>query len=106
MALTQITVENHSHFPIKFKLIWGLSEIGSVDIEPAPRVKAPPPSGNIPCEYVWYDLIISDKSGTSRILEKSGVYGGTSWVWTGEDLYERPQATPPIIEQETHHPSR
>jgi hypothetical protein len=115
MASTQITVENRTLILIKVAVLWGDKNIpihvGSVDIQPRPEVKAPAPSGNIPCEYVWYDLKITDSSG--RLLSEKQVKGGTSWIFEGASLdpygpnryrlWEHPGATPPIIEQGTHH---
>jgi hypothetical protein len=107
MASTQITVENRSPIPINVKLTWADGFIGQVDIEAAqtpeggggPRTghQRPPSgtSGNIPCEYVWYDLRIytleagrgwreaPNALAKSRSLVEKQARGGSSWIFDG-----------------------
>ena len=109
MASTQITVENRSPIPINVKLTWADGFIGQVDIEAArtpeggggPRTGHQRPasgtSGNIPCEYVWYDFWIIDPArGLTRDGQVGGVVGGhtlakkqargsTSWYFEGTE---------------------
>jgi hypothetical protein len=87
MASTQITVVNRTDIAIYALLTWAGGHIGGVDI---PAAQTPPtrpgaegtghhresyPSGNVPCEYVWYDFSIIDKRyGLTR--DMTGVVGG------------------------------
>jgi hypothetical protein len=76
MASTQLSVTNNSDIPIKARLIWGASEIGSADIQPRA-------SGNIGCEWVWYDLRIINNNINTEIAMQNGVYGESSWIFAG-----------------------
>jgi hypothetical protein len=104
MASTKITVENRTAIPVYALLTWAGGHIGGTDI---PAVPAPPrrpgaegtghhrdfPSGNIPCEYVWYDFWVLDPSqGLTRdggsvvgghTLAKKQARGSTSWIFEG-----------------------
>jgi hypothetical protein len=105
MASTKITVENRTDITIYALLTWAGGHVGGAEI---PAAQAPPsrpgaegtghhrnfPSGNIPCEYVWYDFWILDpRQGLIRDGEVGGVVGGpnplvkkqargsTSWIF-------------------------
>jgi hypothetical protein len=111
MASTKITVENRTDIPIYALLTWAGGHIGGVNI---PAAQTPPkrpgaegtghhresyPSGNIPCEYVWYDFSILDpRQGLTRdmtgvigghTLAKNQARGSTSWIFelTAEQGY-------------------
>jgi hypothetical protein len=106
VASTSITVENRSDIPITAKLTWGFSDVGSVGI-PANNweQKGPSPTNSIPCEYVWYDLRISNNNNGIEVLMQKAIKGGTSWFFDGNatdgyHLWERPKETPPILQQE------
>jgi hypothetical protein len=102
MASTQITVENRTDIRIYALLTWAGGHIGGVEIQPRPGGAGPGPSGNIPCEYVWYDLQILDPSkGFTRDVtgvvgghgmpgaEKSKqARGGTSWIFERTEKQE------------------
>jgi hypothetical protein len=93
MASTQITVENLTVIPIYALLTWAGEHIRGVVIQ------APTPdadgmydredfrSGSIPCEYVWYDLSVSEAlygagvAGANIFATKQGIRGGTSWIF-------------------------
>jgi hypothetical protein len=93
MASTQITVENRTDIPISALLTWAGGHIGMADIQAAPTPEGGGggprtghhrpayPSGSIPCEYVYYDLLILDRRpGSALIRDVTGVIGGTTLV--------------------------
>ena len=109
MASTKITVENRTAIPIYALLTFAGAHVGGADI---PAVQTPTkrpgaegtgqhresfPSGNIPCEYVWYDFWIIDPArGLTRDGQVGGVVGGhtlaknqargsTSWSFEGTE---------------------
>jgi hypothetical protein len=108
MASTKITVENRTAIPIYALLTFAGAHVGGAEIPP---VAAPTPrpgaegtgyhrdfqSGNIPCEYVWYDFWILDprqsfiRDGTvggvvgGHTLAKRQARGSTSWFFEGTE---------------------
>ena len=113
MASTQITVENRTDIPIYALLTWAGDTSAGWRSKPHSHRRRPRgrggtghhrvtyPSGNIPCEYVWYDFwILDNRYGLTRDGEVGGVIGGTtlekkqargstSWIFerTGEQGY-------------------
>jgi hypothetical protein len=104
VSSTQITVENRTDVPIYALLLWAGGHIGGVVVQPA--AGATYSSGNIPCEYVWYDFWVLDpRQGLTRdgevgggvigghTLAKKQARGSTSWIFqrSGEqyELVER-----------------
>ena len=77
VASTQLTVTNNSDIPVKAVLVWGFSTIGTADIGTGGQ------SGNIPCEYVWYDLRIKNNNIDTQVAMENGVYGHSSWNFAG-----------------------
>jgi hypothetical protein len=76
MSATQITVENRTDVPIYALLTWAGGHVGGVVIQPARDTYS---SGNIPCEYVYYDFsILDNRYGLTRDGEIGGVVGGTT----------------------------
>jgi hypothetical protein len=77
VSSTQITVENRTDVPIYALLLWAGGHIGGVVVQPA--AGATYSSGNIPCEYVWYDFsILDNRYGLTRDGVVGGVVGGTT----------------------------
>jgi hypothetical protein len=77
-----VTVTNNSDIPIRARLIWAKSEIGSSNIDPTK-------SGNIGCEWKWYDLRIMNRNNMDvegfyeEVAIQTGVYGESSWSFAG-----------------------
>jgi hypothetical protein len=88
MSSTQITVDNLTDVRIYALLTFAGGHIGGVYIDGAITPPTRPgaegtghhresyQSGNVPCEYVWYDLAILDPN--SMTSDMTGVVGGTT----------------------------
>ena len=71
MASTSVNIHNNSDKAIHAKLLWAASLIGEVRIQPRS-------SGQIGCEYVWYDLFILDNNDGKDLCKSLGIYGHTT----------------------------